>query len=188
MPTAQTIVEYGKISQFIAANNTAKGRVFDRGILDADLPEKINLVWTSLGHIVAKDPTNTGIVATQNFLQSLCGKYALQASAAVGNSGGQVIEPPTGLTAAIIAVYEQFVVGETGSLMDAGDTVLSLSLADVLIDSISVTKDSVPLPIGLNNQQSFSVVYNPSSIVITFNEAVQDDQLFIVRGLRYINQ
>lgn len=187
MPSALTIVEYGKISQYLASNAIAKGTVFNNGNLDPMLPEQLNIVWSSLEHLVDTDPTNDGITETKNFLQALCGKYALQASAIVGNSGGQVIEPPSGLSSIIVAIYLQFTVGDVGAAMTAGETVLTLTYDDILLNSISVEKDTVPLPIGLNNQQSFTVVYNPSNAVITFNEAVADDQVFVVRGLRYVN-
>jgi hypothetical protein len=187
MPSALTIVEYGKISQYLSADAIAKGTVFSNGNLNPMLPEQLNIVWTSLEHLIDTDPTNDGITETKNFLFSLCGKWALAASATVGNSGGQVIEPPSGLGSVIVAIYLQFTVGDVGAAMLAGETVLTITYDDILLNSISITKDSVPLPIGLNNQQSFTVVYSASNAVITFNEAVSDDQLFVVRGLRYIN-
>lgn len=187
MPSAQTIVEYAKISQYLSADAIAKGTVFSNGNLNPMLPEQLNIVWTSLQHLIDTDPTNTNITGTKNFLQSLCGPFALQASAIVGNSGGQVIEPPSGLGSVIVAVYVQFTVGDVGANMTAGQTALTLSFENILLNSVSVEKDTIPLPIGLNNQQSFTVSYGPSSSVVTFNEAVADGQLFVVRGLRYVN-
>lgn len=187
MPTTETVIEYGKISQYLCANDVAKRSVFSNGSLDTEWPLKLNIVWESLENVLDKDPTNEYIVATKNFLYSLCGKWLLEASTIVGNSGGQVIEPPTGLSSIIVAIREQFTVGAIGALMAAGDTVLTLNYANVLVRSVSVEKDTVPIPIGLNNQQSYTVVYNPNDIVITFNEPVQDGQLFVIRGLRYIN-
>ena len=187
MPTTETVIEYGKISQYLCANDIAKRSVFSNGSLDTQWPLKLNIVWESLENTMDKDPTNEYIIATKNFLYSLCGKWLLEASTIVGNSGGEVIEPPTGLSSIIVAIREQFTVGDVGALMVQGQTVLTLNYADVLVRSVSVEKDTVPLPVGLNNQQSFSVAYNPTNIVITFNEAVQDGQLFVIRGLRYIN-
>lgn len=187
MPSALTVVEYGKISQYLSANDIAKGTVFRNGSVDPLLPEKLNIVWSSLEHLVDTDPTNDGITETKNFLFSLCGKWALQASTILGNSGGQTIEPPSGLSSVVVGIRLQFVIGDVGAAMIAGETVLTLTYDDILLNTISIDKDSVPLPIGLNNQQSFTVVYNPNNAVITFNEPVATNQLFVVRGLRYVN-
>lgn len=187
MPSALTVVEYGKISQYLSANDIAKGTIFRNGSLDPLLPEKLNMVWGSLEHLVDTDPTNDGITETKNFLFSLCGKWALEASTVVGNSGGQTIEPPSGLSSVIVSIYLQFTVGDVGADMVVGETELTITYDDIMLNSISVMKDTVPLPVGLNNQQSFTVDYNPTNAVITFNEAVQDGQLFVIRGLRYVN-
>jgi len=187
MPTAATVVEYGKISQYLASDAMEKYKSFRGGNIDPQLPNKLNIVWTSLEHLIDTDPTNSGITETKNFLFSLCGFWALQASTIVGNSGGQIIEPPSGLSSVIVAIYLQFTVGEVGAAMTAGETELTITYDDILLNSISVMKDTVPLPIGLNNQQSFTVEYNPNNAIITFNEAVQDAQMFVVRGLRYVN-
>lgn len=187
MPTSETVLEYGKISQYLCSNDVAKRSVFSNGSIDTEWPLKLNIVWEALANVMEKDPTNQYIIGTKNFLYALCGKWLLEASAIVGNSGGQVIEPPSGLSSIIVSIREQFTVGSIGALMSSGQTVLTLNYANVLLRSISVIKDNEPLPIALNNQQSYTVVYNPNNVVITFNEPAQLNQVFVIAGLRYIN-
>lgn len=81
--------------------------------------------------------------------------------------------------------FNDFVVGNGGSPMNAGDTVLtldfsSLSINGIIIDSINISLDSGVLPRNDNTQISYLVSYNSTSVVITFNQAVQNGQQYIV--------
>lgn len=86
---------------------------------------------------------------------------------------------------AIKYFFNDFVVGNGGSPMNAGDTVLtlnfsSLSITGIIIDSINISLDSGVLPRNDNTQISYLVSYNSTSVVITFNQAVQNGQQYIV--------
>lgn len=187
MPNLETTIEIGKISQYLSRSANAKGNLFNNGNLDNQLPQKLMMVWETLEYIADIDPTDSNLIATKNYLFALCGKYGPIAFSILGNNGGEVIIPPTSPSPFIIAIYIQFVIGEPLSPMNAGNTVLTLNYEDILAGSVSVEKDTVPLPIGISTQQSYTIVYGAMNSVITFNEPVADGQLFVIRGLRYFN-
>lgn len=69
--------------------------------------------------------------------------------------------------------------------MNAGDTVLTLNFSSLLItsiinDSINISLDGSVLPRNDNTQISYTVVYNPTNVIITFNQSVSLTQQYIL--------
>lgn len=187
MAQTATVIEYGKISQFLSSEDKKKQQFFRGSSLDPELSKLLWFVRSGIEWKYDADPTDSTLTACKNYLYSLCGRYIPQAQVLIGNIGGTVIQPPIGQTSTVISIYLQFTVGDVGALMTAGDTQLILTYDDPLLNSLLVTKDTVPLPVGLSNQQSYTASYTSTNITINFNEAVQDGQVFTIRFLRYVN-
>lgn len=86
---------------------------------------------------------------------------------------------------AIKFFFNDFVIGQGGSPMNAGDTVLTLNFSSLLItsiinDSINISLDGSVLPRNDNTQISYTVVYNPTNVIITFNQSVSLTQQYIL--------
>lgn len=86
---------------------------------------------------------------------------------------------------AIKSFFLDFVIGQGGSPMNNGDTVLtltfsSLGITAIINDSITVSLDGSVLPRNDNTQISYTVSYNSTNVIITFNQAVSTNQQYIV--------
>lgn len=86
---------------------------------------------------------------------------------------------------AIKYFFNGFVIGQGGSPMNPGDTILtlnfsSLAITGIIIDSINISLDGGVLPRNDNTQISYTVAYSSTSVIITFNQGVQNTQQYIV--------
>lgn len=86
---------------------------------------------------------------------------------------------------AIKYFFDGFIIGQGGSPMNVGDTVLtlnfsSLGITGIIDDSINISLDGSVLPRNDNTQISYIVSYNSTSAIITFNQGVQNVQQYIV--------
>lgn len=86
---------------------------------------------------------------------------------------------------AIKYFFDGFVIGQGGSPMNAGDTILTLNFSSLVItgiisDSINISLDGSVLPRNDNTQISYTVAYNSTSVIITFNQGVQNTQQYIL--------
>jgi len=75
----------------------------------------------------------------------------------------------------------QFKIGQPGSPMTAGETVLVISLENAKEDSESVYLDGSLLPEDEDDRISYQIVYAPTQVTITFNQAVLDTQLYQIK-------
>lgn len=87
--------------------------------------------------------------------------------------------------AAVKFMFQQFTIGQSGSPMNAGDTVLtlnfsSLGITGILQDSVFITLAGPELPRENTDQLSYGVVYNPTNVVINFLAGVTNGQLYIL--------
>jgi hypothetical protein len=87
--------------------------------------------------------------------------------------------------AAIKFFFNQFIVGQGGSPISPGGSVItlnfsSLGISSILQDSVFITASGPELPRNDNTQVSYTVAYNPTNVVITLNEAVSDGDQFIL--------
>lgn len=188
MPTITDTISIAKISQYLAQID-----ILDKGVLglnvDRLLPRKIYCIRKDVEMLYDLDPTNDTLVATSKYLFSLCAPYSGRAQLILANGqGGLIINPSTGVSATINELRFEFVVGEPGALMSAGDTVLTLSYSNIQSSSILVFLDGTgELPTNRSDRFSYGVVYGVSSTVITFNQAVTNGQLFIIRATQILS-
>lgn len=184
-----TYLTYAKISQYLAANEYSKNLVFKGGSFapTAKLSRLIYITRKAVQYIFDGDPTDDTLNATAKYLYKLCGKYIAQAQVILGQGGsGIIINPTTGTATSLTGVFVQFRVGDPGSLMTAGETILTLTYDDPIAGTVSVDLDGVELPQDDSLQISYIVAYNLTSVVITFNQGVITNQLYQVRFLRFI--
>lgn len=86
---------------------------------------------------------------------------------------------------AIKYFFDGFVIGQGGSPLNPGDTALTLNFSSlgvigIIEDSVNISLDGSVLPRNDNTQISYSVSYNSTSVIITFNQGVQTNQQYIV--------
>jgi hypothetical protein len=81
------------------------------------------------------------------------------------------------------AVREEFLVGEPGALY-AGASTYTITGDGIIEDSLSISLDGTDLPQDRTDRISYTVVYNPTNAVVTFNQAMQNDQYYIFKCLK----
>lgn len=183
-----TIINIAEISQFLASDDVSKTYIFKGGPPPVQrLPRLIYIVRRSVEWLYNIDPTNTTLPLIANYLLWLCGKYINQALTILGLGGsGSIINPSGGAATSLTGEFLQFKVGDVGSPMTAGETELTITANNPIANTVSVVLDGIELPQDDNTQVSYTVVYSTTSVVITFNQAVSNGQLYQVRFLRFV--
>jgi hypothetical protein len=82
----------------------------------------------------------------------------------------------------LVFVPLQFTIGQAGSPMTAGQTILIITQPNIIQDSASLILGGVVLDRNDSTQVSYTVSYNPSlnQMTITLNQAVQNDQTYVL--------
>jgi hypothetical protein len=195
-----TIISYGNICSYLAANDFAKQRLLKSRSFQTKLPQKLDIATNLVTWAYGQNPNDTSLISTGNYLYQLCGKYIAEAQLVISGAGtGSIVNPATGVVSTILAVYLEFIVGVTSSpvlvngvnvtLPINGETSFVLPLANILDGSIGVAKDTVPLPTLLTDRYSFTPMYTPSSVTININNgnAFTNGDLFVITGLQYVS-
>lgn len=189
MPNIATILTYASIAQYLASNEYAKKMALKGGSTAPikKLSRLIYIVRKAVEFNYNRDSSDATLVDTSNYLYWLCGKYNAEAADIIGSGGsGTIINPGTGAASTVSSYLSQFVIGEVGSPMVDGETVLTITADYFVSNSVDVALDGTDLPINRNDRLSYTIVYNTNDIVITFNFPVTNGQLYEVRGLRLI--
>lgn len=187
VPTPTEILNLAPICQFLAADEQSKQNIFQGGYLRKGLSRLIYVVRNSVAWLNSVNPSSDTLTQKSLYLYSLLRPFWGQAQTIYGSGGtGTIVNPATGVSSTIIAVDIQFTVGDVGALMTAGDTVLVLSYENVLNASVSIDYNSVPLGIGNTTQLSYNVTYTANDITITFNQAVSNLDLIVIKFLEYV--
>lgn len=76
--------------------------------------------------------------------------------------------------------FLQFKIGQPGSPMNPGDDTLTISQPKVIPGSAFVSLDGVILPQDQTDQISATPIVNPTNLVVNFNQAVSNNQLYII--------
>lgn len=182
--TVSEIISIAKVSQYLAANDISRRGIYGGGV-DNLLPRKLYNIRRDVEWLYELDPDDQTLIGTANYLYALCAPYNGKAALLINNSiGGIIINPITGVPANITPIRLQFVIGESGSLMNAGDTTLVLNYANVISGTLLVFLDGVELPTNRSDRISYSVYYTIANVTITFNQPVQNNQLFVIRFLQ----
>lgn len=198
--TISTIIAYGKISSYLAANDFAMQKLLRGKAFNTNLPKKLDVAANLVEWAYNQNPNDTSLVSTANYLYQLCGKYIPQAQLIINGGGsGTIINPSTGVASTIVAVYLEFVVGTTTSpvlvngvdvtLPSAGDSSFIFPIPNILDASLGVAKDTVPLPTLLTDRYSFTPIYTPSNVTININNGNQfmTGDLFVITALQYVS-
>ncbi len=188
MPTVSEIISIAKVSQYLAQVDILNKGLFSGGI-DSKLPRKIYCIRKNVEWLYGLDSTDSTLVKTANYLYALCAPYNMRATLIIsGGAGGVVVNASTGISASYTEIRLQFVVGESGSLMAAGDTVLTLNYSNILTNSVIIFLDGTgELPTNRPERFSYFVGYGVGSTQIIFNSPVTDGMLFIIRFAQLIN-
>ena len=183
-----TYINYGKISQFLAANQISKNMLFKGGDKAPNLSWLIELVRKAIEWKSSIDSTSESLNETSLYLYDLCGRYIREAKIIL-NSGntGEIINPSTGNQVTIATPNPQFRVGNPGALMTAGETSLTLNYAGVVNPSLEITLDGGEVPYGDADVFSFTATYNANNVVIVFSQPVQDTWLLNFHMIQLVN-
>lgn len=187
VPT-QTYLNYGKISQFLAADKISKNMLFKGGDKAPNLSWLIELVRKSIEWKNSIDSTDESINDTSLYLYDLCGRYIREAKIIL-NAGatGTIINPSTGNQVTIATPSYQFKVSEIGALMTAGETNLTITLSGIVNPSAEITLDGVEVPYGRSDVFSYTATYSSTNVIIIFNNPVVDGQLFMIHLVQLVN-
>jgi hypothetical protein len=74
----------------------------------------------------------------------------------------------------------QFTIGQAGSPMTAGQTILIITQPNLIQDSIQVILGGQVMDRNDNAQVSYTVSYGTNNATITFNEGVQATQTYVI--------
>lgn len=187
VPTT-TYLNYGKISQFLAADRISKNMLLRGGDAAPNLSWLIELVRKSIEWKNSIDSTDETINDTSLYLYDLCGRYIREAKQILNAGGtGEIINPSTGNAVTIATPNPQFRVGDPGALMTAGETTLTLNYAGVVNPSLEITLDGVEVPYGDALVFNFTATYNANNVVIVFSNAVQNGWLINIHMVQLVN-
>jgi hypothetical protein len=80
----------------------------------------------------------------------------------------------------LVFVPLQFTIGQPGSPMTAGQTILIINQANIIQDSVNVILSGVVLDRNDSSQISYTLVYGTNNVTITFNQAVSGGQTYVI--------
>lgn len=191
-------VDYGNICSYLASDDFEGQNILNGGTYNSDLPMRINIVTRLVEWNLNRDPNDTSLVATGNYLYQLCGKYIKQAQLIIANNmPGIIINPANGAQSTLVPVYLQFRVGVTSSpvsvngvnvtLPNQGDTSFVMPLTYVLA-GLEATMDGVEIPISDPLQLSFLPLYTNNNVTLSLQngDTFQNNQLWIFSGLQFV--
>jgi hypothetical protein len=186
--TTTTYINYGKISQYLAANRIAKNKLFKGSDKAPNLSWLIELVRKAIEWKNGIDSADESINNTSLYLYDLCGRYIREAKRILNAGGsGEIINPSTGNAVTIATPNPQFRVGFPGALMNAGETNITFAYSGVVNPSLEITLDGVEVPYGDANVFSFTATYSPTDVQVVFSQPVQNNWLLIFHMVQLVN-
>ena len=76
--------------------------------------------------------------------------------------------------------FLQFTIGQSGSPLTSGETVLTIDISNIIEDSVTISLDGSVLDRNDNTQISYLVSYSPTEMTVTFNQGVSNNQTYIL--------
>lgn len=191
-------IKYGKCTQFLSATEVATQNLLRGSSLVQRYSRQVYIVRKQIEYRQSLDSGDATLDPTSNYLYALCGKYIQRAKQLIANMGtGIVINPATGAEATLVSFWLQFIVGTTPSpvsvngvnvtLPNNGDTQIVIPLTYISNNSVQVIKSNTPLPIGLNDRESFTPIYTNNSVTINVNDAFENGDLFVITGQQFVD-
>lgn len=198
--TTSEILEIADVCEYLAADSQSQGMLFRGSYERTGLSRLIYIVKNGLQWLFDYNPSSSSLLGQANYLFSLCQPFVGRALQILGSGGsGTIVNPATGIVSTIVAFDLEFIVGTTSSpqvingvnvtLPTNGTNQIILPLEFVLSQSVTVEKDTVPLPIALTDRQSYTPIYTSTSVTITLGPSgtnFQNGDLFVIRGLQYV--
>jgi len=178
-------IQFGEISQFLAADDNANFVRYPGGTLTPKLPQLIKFVRSRIEWAYSVDPTDESLIDAGNYLRALIGKYWAQALTVTGGGTGVVITP--GTSASLSWIREQTTVGTIGATpLGQGDTVYTLTYAGVIYSSVQVVVNQVELPRNDATTLSYVLLITATDFTITFNQGVNENDIVVVTAVQLI--
>lgn len=190
--------QYGNVSSFLASSDFGRQNFLRGGSFNSDLPMRLSMVTRLVEWNFNRDPNDTTLVSTGNYLYQLCGKYIKEAQLIIANNmPGIIINPANGVQSTLQPVYLQFRVGVTSSpvnvngvnvtLPNDGDNSVVLPLTYILA-SLEVTLDGVEVPMNDPFQTSYNPIYtnNNATITLANGGTFHNNDLWIISGYQYV--
>lgn len=92
MPSTQSIIQIAKVSQYLAIKAIEVNGLYG-GSVDRHLPRKLYLIRKNVEWLYDLAPADTSLIATGNYLYSLCAPFSIAAQAILNVSTGGSIAP-----------------------------------------------------------------------------------------------
>lgn len=97
-------IEIAQASQFLAANDVAKGGLYGGGI-STRLPRLLYMVRKNVERMYSLNPSAASLTKTANYMYSLCAPFSLRAQAILGNGGSIAPGGGGGSTSVIYPIF-----------------------------------------------------------------------------------
>lgn len=187
-PPIATVINVAKATQVLALLELNKNKIFRGGSKMPD-PNFFMLICMEaeiLEWVYTYQPSYSGLEVIGNYVWALVGNFAGAAMRSLGNGSGIVLNPTTGQPINLIGYRSDFIVGVTGSLINQGDTSVTIPLPGFIRDTVHVFLSGIDLSIGITSQIAIypSIIYDPAFIRIQFDQPAQNDQIYEISGLR----
>ena len=183
-----TYLNISRICQYLSADGNSQKLLLQGGGNRPNQSALLYIVRKSVQWLYNLNPNDSKLPKQANYMYSLCPPYVHEAQNII-NAGttGNIVNPSTGNLVTIATPSYQFKVGESGALMTAGQTSLTISLAGVINPSVEITIDGTEMPYGRNDVLSYTVTYNPTNIQVVFNQGVANGQLYFIHMVQLVN-
>ncbi len=185
-PNIDIVINVAKATQVLSVIDKYRNKAFRGGTKVPD--NKLYMLLCATAEILewhnlyAPDADNIELMT--NYVWSLVGEYESRALAALGNGTGIIIDPLTGSPINLLGYRSDFTIGDPGSLMDDGESVVTIPLPGFILGTVNMFP-GINLTIGDATQFSISsILYKPTFVTITLNQGVTTGQRYIIEGLR----
>ena len=182
MPTVAEVIDYAKISQYLATVDIAKGNMSQ----NKDLPYILYMEGSILEDVYTASPNDEGLTKAANYVYALCGKYGVLAQKITSANSGQVTyNPSTGqLLNGLLFPQYHFIVGQKGALMNEGDTTLTINDQRMIAGTVDIISDGYTLAEGATDRFSFAYTQSATVLNITFNQPVVNGQEITIKYIK----
>lgn len=99
--------------------------------------------------------------------------------ASTGGSGGG------GGSTTTLGIIEQFEVGVVGAPTQ-DTTVYELTYSNIITNTLTISVDGTVLPLDRDDRLSYTVVYSSTKATITFNQGMQDGQVYLIQAIKTV--
>lgn len=183
--TIQNYIEVAKITGFLSQTDKLKQAVYNGRVIDERFPRLLYIVRKSVEWQRVAQPNTDALTQTALYMYNLCAPYIYKAYTILGQGGGIIVNPSTGIRSTILAINYEFTVGNTGAPILNGETVLNIPYSSIQIGSINIFLGGVLVPPNQTDQFSYTISANNK--IATFNQGVMNGQLFQITGQYFAN-